>query len=619
MQKSNLDNFSAKKRQILNFGKRLISPSVANTDDLQTPYKGNSFKLLQYFSITSLSAFAIATIALGIFYRQQAISRLIQHGQEDSVVLAKIMVNSVLSPQNRQLLTSLRPEDLKNHPEIARLQRTVRQQMQGSSVIKVKIYNRNRQVVFSTNPKQIGEQKKSGYTGLDAALSGNVDTQLNHKDAFKTLKKKVAERSLLSSYVPIYRHSNSKEIDAVLELYTDVTPLLNDINQTQIHIVAGVVLILCILYLVLFWLIRYADKLIQQQHQTLQASEGRSKEQAQQLQNTLEELQSAQNQVIQSEKMAALGQLVAGVAHEINTPLGAIQASAGNITKALKESLDSLPQLLETLNSQQRADFFQFLHRGLQSKPLITSGEKRPYKKALMSQLQAHAVENARSIADLLVDIGIYEDIEPFIPLLKDANSEWILQLVYNITRLQANNRTTLTAVERASKVVFALKSYARTDQSGEKRLLDVTEGLKTVLELYHNQIKYGIEVIQNYEPLPQIWGYPDELIQVWTNLIHNGIQAMGGKGKLILSTQNDSDRIIVKVTDSGAGIPPEVQPKILEPFFTTKPMGEGSGLGLHICQKIVEKHQGKLNFVTRPGETTFIVDLPHDRVPLPS
>jgi signal transduction histidine kinase len=130
------------------------------------------------------------------------------------------------------------------------------------------------------------------------------------------------------------------------------------------------------------------------------------------------------------------------------------------------------------------------------------------------------------------------------------------------------------------------------------------------VLDLYHNQLKQGIEVIRDFQDIPPIWCFPDELIQVWTNLIYNAIQAMGGVGTLKLSMWTINTTVWVSITDSGCGIPPELQAKIFEPFFTTKPMGEGSGLGLDIVKKIVEKHHGSLTVQSKPGETTFQVRL---------
>jgi signal transduction histidine kinase len=176
---------------------------------------------------------------------------------------------------------------------------------------------------------------------------------------------------------------------------------------------------------------------------------------------------------------------------------------------------------------------------------------------------------------------------------------------------VQKSTRTITTATERAAKVVFALKNYARYDYSGEKVPANITEGIETVLTLYHNQIKQGVELRRNYEPLPLLLCYPDELNQVWTNLVHNALQAMDYKGTLRIDAIKQNTNLIVSITDSGQGISAEIMPKIFEPFFTTKPLGEGSGLGLDIVKKIIEKHQGSISVNSVPGKTTFTVSLP--------
>ncbi|MFM7426066.1 MAG: ATP-binding protein [Elainella sp.] len=329
------------------------------------------------------------------------------------------------------------------------------------------------------------------------------------------------------------------------------------------------------------------------------------------LSQTLQQLQTAQTELIQSEKMAALGQLVAGIAHEVNTPLGAIRASISNITAALELSLQRLPDLFQTLPPARLSDFFALLALTQQPHQPRSFREERQLRRQLSQALRERGVADADRLADSLSKMGVEPDLEGLMGLLQLPNSQFVLDTAYQLSVVQNNSHNIMLAVERAAKIVFALKNYARQDSSGNRVEAEIRDGIETVLTLYHNLIKRGIEVEKHYAAVPKLLCHPDELSQVWANLIHNALQAMEGQGTLQIQVETCDQQIVVRITDSGAGVPADIQHRIFEPFFTTKPMGEGTGLGLDIVQRIVAKHRGRVELQSCPGHTTFSVWLP--------
>ncbi|MCB2204076.1 HAMP domain-containing protein [bacterium] len=357
--------------------------------------------------------------------------------------------------------------------------------------------------------------------------------------------------------------------------------------------------------------VRSAQQHAQEVNTELQSKNRLLEAERRQLARTLEHLKATQAQLVQSEKMAALGQLIAGIAHEINTPLGAIRASISNIDKALEHTLRDLPALLASLEEEVQEQFFSMVRHSLSLKTSLSAREERKKRRALQTELENDSYEFAAEIADNLSEMGIFRGWDIFDDVLRHERVREILTLASRLSMQQRNSQNIELAVERASKIVFALKNFSHHDKSGEMSHADIVEGIETVLTLYHNQLKHGVEVTRHFESVPAIRCYPDELNQVWTNLIHNAIQAMEYEGQLEVSVRTVGQGIEVAITDDGSGIPEDIQAKIFEPFFTTKEAGEGSGLGLDIVRRIVDKHHGNIRVESKPGKTTFTVLLP--------
>ena len=355
----------------------------------------------------------------------------------------------------------------------------------------------------------------------------------------------------------------------------------------------------------------FKNQLLEEQNQALTEMNSQLQERSDALLDALENLKTTQQELIEAEKMATLGQLVAGIAHEINTPLGAIRSSVENMTYFLNKTINKLPHFFQSLSSKHQQDFFALLKYSNEQKNNLSSKEKRQYRRTLVGHLNKHHIENATMIADTLVDMGIYKEIEIFLPLLTQPENHSILNMAYQMACLQKSAKTITIASNSAAKVVFALKNFAHYDHTGQKLKTNLTENIETVLTLYSNKLTDHIQVIKNYIELPPVLCYPDELNQVWTNLIHNALEAMNNKGILQLDVARQDHYAVISIIDSGQGINDEISDKIFDPFFTTKPIGEGSGLGLDIVKKIIDKHDGKIEFQSIPGHTRFTVSIP--------
>lgn len=343
--------------------------------------------------------------------------------------------------------------------------------------------------------------------------------------------------------------------------------------------------------------------------------------------NAYFQLEASQKQLVQSDKMITLGTMVAGIAHEINTPLGAIKANGENITYSLDELRKYLDPSLYLLNPEDLALAQKMLQDIPQNPPVQNTKESRVLRKNLISLLESKKYSEPDLKAETILELGFGENLEILEKYMESSKFETILGIVSQIHGIRKKSRVIEDSAARVSKIVKSLKSFIHFQEKEEKLHFNLVEGMETVLTILHNTTREGIEIRKNYEEIPHIYCYPDELNQIWTNLIHNSIQAMNGQGILQIFinltqviTSPDIDKrdpefsgsyIAVSIEDNGPGIPPEIRQKIFDAFFTTKPAGEGSGLGLHIIGNILEKHRGVLELDTEPGRTRFTIKIP--------
>jgi len=271
------------------------------------------------------------------------------------------------------------------------------------------------------------------------------------------------------------------------------------------------------------------------------------------LQKAYDELKATQSQVVQQEKMASIGQLAAGVAHEINNPIGFVTSNLGTLQKYLARLTEFLKMQAEIYPQEEDDD-----------RAMRLAGVRK--------QLKIEAV------------------LEDLPSLLAES----------------------LDGVDRVRKIVQNLKSFSRVDQS-DYSLVDINKCLDDTLNIIWNELKYKCTVKKDYGDLPLTKCYPQQLNQVFMNLLVNAGQAIEGQGEIVITTRAAEGKITIAIADSGSGIPSEILNRIFEPFFTTKEVGKGTGLGLSITYDIVtKKHGGNIVVASELGKgTTFVVTLP--------
>jgi two-component system, NtrC family, sensor kinase len=338
---------------------------------------------------------------------------------------------------------------------------------------------------------------------------------------------------------------------------------------------------------------------------------------------TIQELRDTQAQLLLSERLAGLGHLVAAVAHEINSPSATIRGTVD----ALADQLRRLTQLSHELaavglSAGERNELLRLAAEvGARSaaRRLPPPSAVRRTARELRAALEAdrmpaeHAAESARQIAEL--DLSGEEMARLRRLFASDRGGVGRVPVLVGYLAEYVHLHRSLFAVDHAirriQRIVSGLKSYSHLDQDASAQEADLHEGIEETLELLDHFFARGITIHRRYGTIPRVPVFVDELNQVWTNLIHNAVQALEGQGEIAIETQSTDGGVAVRVIDNGPGIPDEVMPRMFEPLFTTKPRGEGSGLGLSIVRRILERHGGRVRVESQPGRTCFEVWLP--------
>ncbi|MBN1241435.1 MAG: hypothetical protein JXA15_01860 [Spirochaetales bacterium] len=339
--------------------------------------------------------------------------------------------------------------------------------------------------------------------------------------------------------------------------------------------------------------------------------ETRVAERTSELSDSLSELKRTQRLLVDAEKLSALGHLSAGVAHELNTPLGAIVSALGSIRTYFGKQALGLVRYRGELAPEAAALFDAALEAGLSGDADLAAGSAaRSGLKRLKAELAKLGVDDGAELAASLHELGGEAALERFKELLGVPGAASVLEAALQPVNAKRMAEVAALAAQKASEVVAALKPYLDDSALPELGPVDVAKGFEEALSLMSEFALSRITVSRDCAAV-HARGKREDLMRIWYNLIRNAVQAMAYQGELGLSARVEDGMAVARVRDNGPGIPEEIRDRVFEPFFTTKPGGEGLGLGLMVARRIAEGFGGSVEFESRPGYTEFTVRLP--------
>jgi len=316
----------------------------------------------------------------------------------------------------------------------------------------------------------------------------------------------------------------------------------------------------------------------------------------------------------QRDRLSSLGKLSAGLAHELNNPASAAKRATSQLRETLKRIRDASHELgRRALSVEQKSKIFSLEDSFVQlTGPPPSALAVSALEDQIDSLFRSHGLNDLWQLASDLARKNVQPAVleEVFATLDVDTARAALVRISASVEVADLLNEIE-SSTSRISELVAAIKEYTFMDQAPVQNV-DIVKSLENTLVILNHKLKRGVTVQRDYQNVPfLVNSFGSELNQVWTNIIDNAIDAMGGNGELRVRTYREDSCVVVEIGDNGPGISPEVRAHIFEPFFTTKGVGEGTGLGLDTAQRIVRKHRGSIQVMSKPGDTRFQIQLP--------
>ena len=339
-----------------------------------------------------------------------------------------------------------------------------------------------------------------------------------------------------------------------------------------------------------------------------------------QLNETVNLLQKKQKEVIKSKKLAAVAKITSGITEQVGNPLSEINSSLAELNQFGTSSLKNIPIFIQKLSNEQQKYFIALLKQSQEDNinVLLSKTEKEQLKNTIICKLSKLELKETEKIANLLIELGVNEEIEHFLPLLTGKDYLAVLENAYLLKNMYRSIDSITQSTQKFTQIFMALENYANSHHNpAEKGQAHVKNTIEMSLRMAAKHIPPGIQFMKNYGDVPTICCYPEELQKLWLYLIQNAIEAIGSLGIITINVYQKKDNLLVEIIDTGKGIDPEIVSKMCDPFFTTKSARGNIGLGLTIAKQIIDHHEASITVnllperTTLPGKTKFTVIFP--------